>query len=97
MYANVRKYVVGQGQMADVMQRVNQDFVSRIEGSPGFAGYHAIDCGRGVLITVTLGEDRDAVERSADQAAEFVRDELSDLEIERVEAATGEVGVTRGG
>ena len=95
MYASVRKYVVDQAQMSDLMERVDRDFVSRVEGSPGFAGYHAIDCGRGVLITITLGEDRDAVERSMDVAAEFVRDELSDLEIERVEAATGEVGVTR--
>jgi hypothetical protein len=35
------------------------------------------------------------VQQSADMAAEFVRDELADVEIERVEAASGEVTVSK--
>jgi hypothetical protein len=49
------------------------------------------------VITVTLGEDAPAVERSTELAAEFVRDELADLEVERVEAAHGEVTVQQTG
>jgi hypothetical protein len=97
MYASIRKYQVDEDQMAEVMRRVDQSFASRLEGSPGFAGYYAVDCGNRILITVTLGEDREAVDRSAEMAAEFVRDELSDMDIERVEAAAGEVAVSRGG
>jgi hypothetical protein len=97
MYASIRKYQVGEDQMAEVMGRVDEDFASRLEGSPGFAGYYAVDCGNRILITVTLGEDREAVDRSAEMAAEFVRQELSHVDIERVEAAAGEVAVSRGG
>jgi hypothetical protein len=96
MYTSIRKYQVNQDQMAEVMLRVDRDFASRLEESAGFAGYYAIDCGNRILITVTFGDDRDAVDRSVGMAAEFVRDQLSDIEIERVEAATGEVGVSRG-
>jgi hypothetical protein len=95
MYASIRKYQVDQDQMAEVMRRVDEGFAPRLEGSPGFAGYYAVDCGNRILITLTLGDDRDSVERSVEAATEFVRAELSDVDIERVEAATGEVAVSR--
>jgi hypothetical protein len=97
MYASIRKYQVDEGQMPEVMRRVDEVFASRLEESPGFAGYYAVDCGNRILITVTLGDDRDAVDRSAEMAAEFVRDELSGIDIERLEAAAGEVSVSRAG
>jgi hypothetical protein len=96
MYASIRKYQVDEDQMAEVMRRVDESFASRLEESPGFAGYYAVDCGNRILITVTLGDDPQAVDRSAEMAAEFVKDELSGLDIERVEAAAGEVAVRRG-
>ena len=97
MYASIRKYQVDQDQMPEVMRRVDEIFASRLEDSPGFAGYYAVDCGNRVLITVTLGDDREAVDRSAEMAADFVRDELAEIDIERVEAAEGEVSVSRNG
>ena len=95
MHASVRKYKVDPGQMDEVSRRVEERFVSRVSQLPGFGAYHVVDAGNGILITVTLGEDPEAVDQSADLAAEFVRDELSDVEIERVEAATGDVTVSR--
>jgi hypothetical protein len=53
-----------------------------------------VDAGNGILITVTVGDDPEMVERSTEMAAEFVRDELADIEIERVEAAHGDVTVS---
>ena len=93
MQASIRKYKVDQGQMDEISRRVEEKFVSRVSGAPGFVAYYVVDAGNGILITVTVGDDPDAVQQSADLAAEFVRDELSDVEIERVEAASGEVAV----
>jgi hypothetical protein len=95
MQASVRKYKVDQSQMDEVSRRVEEAFVSRVSAAPGFVAYYLIDAGSGILITVTVGDDPDAVQQSADMAAEFVRDELSDVEIERVEAASGEVTVSK--
>jgi hypothetical protein len=95
MHASVRKYKVDQEQMGELSRRIDGRFTPRLSQLPGFVAYHAVDAGNGILITVTLGNDLDAVERSTDLAAEFVRDELSDLEIERVEAAHGEVIVSQ--
>ena len=100
MYASVRKYGVHADQVADLMHRVDEKFVGRLEQMPGFISYQAIDAGtdragESRVFTVTICSDLDAAERSTEIAAEFVRDELSDMEIERIEAATGAVNVSR--
>jgi hypothetical protein len=100
MYASVRKYRVEAEQMDELMSRIDSGFASRIESSPGFVAYQALDCGRdhtggGLLITISTFADYEAAERSAEIAKEFVRDELADFKIEPIEAATGEVKVGR--
>ncbi len=95
MHAGVRKYQVVEDQIAELSRRIEETFAPRLSGIPGFGGYYVVDATHGIVITVTLGEDAAAVERSTELAAEFVRDELADLEVERVEAAHGEVTVER--
>ena len=100
MYASVRKYGADADQVGELMQLIDKDFAGRLEEMPGFIAYQAIDAGadrggEGLVITVTICHDREAADRSAELAAEFVRDELGDVKIERIEAATGEVTVNR--
>jgi len=77
------------------MRRVDATFAPRIEGMPGFVAYELLDCGYGIILAITTCQDREAAERSVDLAADFVERELEDLEVERVEATIGEVGVSR--
>jgi hypothetical protein len=100
MYASVRKYSVDAERVEELMHSVDEKFAPRLEQMPGFVAYQAIDAGvdrggEGRVFTVTICSDRDAADRSAEIAAEFVRDELGDMEIERLEAATGAVSVSR--
>jgi hypothetical protein len=95
MHASVRKYKVGGEVIDELSRRIAEAFVPRLSDIPGFAGYYVVDATHGIVITVTLGEDSAAVERSTELAAEFVRDDLADLEVERVEAAHGEVTVSQ--
>ena len=100
MYASVRKYSVDAERVDELMHRVDEKFVARLEQMPGFVAYQAIDAGvdrggEGRVFTVTICHDREAADRSAEIAAEFVRDELGDMEVERLEAATGAVSVNR--
>jgi hypothetical protein len=95
VHASVRKFKVDPEQMDEILRRITDGFIPQIADAPGFTAYHAVDAGNGILITVTLGDDLDAVERSTEIGAEFVRTELSDLDVERVEAAHGEVRITQ--
>jgi hypothetical protein len=95
MHTSVRKYKVDPEQMDELMRRVDETFAPRIEAMPGFVAYELLDCGHGILITITTCRDREAAEGSVELAADFVAKELEGIEIERVEATIGEVGVSR--
>ena len=95
MYTSVRKYTVDEEQMEELIRRVDEAFAPRIEAMPGFVAYELLDCGHGILLTITSCHDREAAERSVELAADFVAKDLEGIEIERVEATIGEVGVSR--
>ena len=69
--------------------------VPRLEEMPGFVAYECVDCGDGIVCSMTVCMDQESSGRSVMMSAEFVRDELADIEIERLEALDGEVGVSR--
>jgi hypothetical protein len=95
MYTSVRKYKVDPPQVTELIRRVDETFAPRVEAMPGFVAYELLDCGYGIILAITTCHDREAAERSVEVAADFVGEELEDLEIERVEATIGEVGVSR--
>jgi hypothetical protein len=100
MYASVRKYTVDADRVDEVMHRVDETFVPQLEQMPGFVAYQVIDAGadrtgEGRLFTITICGDPGAADRSGELAADFVRAELGDIQLEQVEAATGEVTVNR--
>ena len=100
MYASVRKYSADAERGDELMHRVDERFAPRLEQMPGFLAFQAIDAGvdragEGTVFAVTICSDREVADRSAEVAAEFVRDELGDMEVELFEAATGAVSVNR--
>ena len=100
MYASVRKYSVDPERVDELMHRVDENFAPKVTEMPGFLAYQAIDAGvdragEGTVFAVTICSDREAADRSTEMAAEFVRNELGELGVERLEAATGEVCVNR--
>jgi hypothetical protein len=95
MYASVRRYRVAEGSMDELMHRVDTDFAERISGQPGFCSYQAIAVGDTDCVTITCFREEDDAHNSADMAAEWVKDALGDIQIERVDAASGEIMVSR--
>jgi hypothetical protein len=95
MFCNIRRYRAAQGEMDELMHRIDTEFCDLIEREPGFVGYQACDCGDGTLITLTTFRDSEAAANSATIAAAYVADRLGDLEIERLDASNGEVRVSR--
>jgi hypothetical protein len=77
------------------MHIVDSVFADQIEAIDGFEAYHALDCGGGEIVSISLLRDRAAAEDSDERALEFVRRELGDFDIERTEVIGGEVVVSR--
>jgi len=95
MYCSVRRYRMDPTRVDELMHRVDEGFAELIEREPGFVGYQVLDCGEGTIVTVTTCRDREGAENSIALAAGWIRDNLSDVEIERVDAFVGEAKVSR--
>jgi hypothetical protein len=77
------------------MHIVDEIFADEIEAMEGFEAYHALDCGGGEIVSISLLRDQAMAEASDEWALEFVRRELGGFDIERTEVIGGEVVVSR--
>lgn len=94
-FASVRRYALREGSVAALMHKVDEIFAERIESLDGFEAYHALDCGRSEILSISLLRDRASAEASDDLALQFVGEELGEFDIERTEVIGGEVIVSR--
>jgi hypothetical protein len=94
-FASVRRYTLRTGSIGELMHIVDEVFADEVEAMDGFEAYHALDCGGGELVSISLFRDQAAAEESDERALEFVRRELGDFDIERTEVLGGEVVVSR--
>ena len=94
-FARVRRYRLRSGSIGELMHIVDEVFADEIEAMDGFEAYHALDCGGGEIMSISLLRDRAAAEESDERAVEFVRRALGAFDIERTEVIGGEVVVSR--
>ena len=94
-FASVRRYAFRDGSVAALMHKVDEIFAARIERLDGFEAYHALDCGRSEILSISLLRDQASAEASDDLALQFVGEELGGFDIERTEVIAGEVIVSR--
>ena len=94
-FASVRRYRLRAGSIEALMHIVDEVFADQIEAMEGFEAYHALDCGGGEIVSISLLRDQAAAEDSDERALEFVRRELGGFDIERTEVLGGEVVVSR--
>jgi hypothetical protein len=94
-FASVRRYMLRSGDVPELMHIVDQVFAEQISGTVGFEAYHALDCGRGEILSISLFRDQTAAEESDERALEFVNQHLREFDLERTEVIGGEVRVSR--
>lgn len=97
MFANVRLYRIAAGQLDEAMHLADTELADRLAEEPGFVAYEVMATEDGNVCSMTIFEDREGADRSQDLAAEFVRDHLSGMEVERTGSMIGEVMVSRAG
>lgn len=94
-FASLRRYRADTDSVEEMMHIADTDFADQIAEVDGFEAYHAIECGGGDIVAITVMRDRTAMEESEELAAEFVREKLGGFDIERTETLTGEVVISR--
>ena len=95
MFATIRRYRLTAGSMDALLHEVDVGFAEMIQEHEGFVAYEVLDCGDGMLTTISTFADRSAAEASTDAAAAWIRDKLTDFEMERLAVETGEIAVSR--
>jgi hypothetical protein len=94
-FASIRRYALRRGAVEQLMHVVDEIFADRIEALDGFLAYHALDCGGGEVVSISILRDQATAEESDELASAFVRDQLERFDIERTEVIGGEVVVSR--
>lgn len=93
-FGSIRRYRWRSGDAADLLHTVD-GFAEQTQNIDGFEAYHALDCGRGEILSISMFRDQRSAEDSDDQALQFVTRHLAAFGIERCEVIGGEVLVSR--
>jgi hypothetical protein len=95
MYCSLRLYRADPAKFDEITHLVDTDFADALSEEPGFIDYQVVACEDGRLFSLTMWQDEQGASRSAQLAADFVRDKLAGFEITRTDTLTGEVRVSR--
>ena len=90
MYATVRRYEGGTDPK-ETGRRVNEGFVPIISQIPGFVALYLVDAGDGMMISTSVFQDQAGAEESNRKAADYVRQNLTQLLPKPPKITAGEV------
>ena len=89
MYVVVRRYVGASKLIDDTLER-QSDVRELLSSVPGFRAYYGVNTGNGGVTTITVCDDQAGTSESSRRAAEWVRNNVSDLTIAPPEIIEGE-------
>ena len=90
MYATARRYD-GVTDVREAARRVNEGFIQIVSEIPGFVAYYWIDAGGGVMISMSVFQDRASAEQSNARASDYVRENLASVLPNPPQITAGEV------
>lgn len=90
MYATVRRYD-GVTDVREATRRVNEGFIQIVSDIPGFAAYYWIDGGGGVMISMSVFQDRASAEESNARASDYAREKMASVLPNPPQITAGEV------
>lgn len=96
MFASIRRYRLIEGSLDELTQRVEDGFAEQIRAQPGFRSYQFMDCGDGVVMTISMFREAHEAEASRELAQRWTDESLQDLRFTRLESFSGEVLASRG-
>jgi hypothetical protein len=94
MFASIRRYRLIEGSLDELTQRVEGGFAEQIRAQPGFRSYQFLDCGDGIVMTISIFHEAHEAESSRELAQRWTDENLQDLRFTRLESFSGEVLVS---
>jgi hypothetical protein len=94
-FASIRRYLLRSGEVSKLIHIVDHVFADQIGAMDGSEAYHALDCRRGQILSISMFCDQPMAEASDERALRFVNEHLGGFDIERTEVTGGEVRVSR--
>jgi hypothetical protein len=90
MYATIRRYEsIDQSRADELTTKVDQSLVPRLSKLPGFAGYHLVEAGDGVMSSISFFETSAQADESTRVASDWVRDEKLEKALPNKPTITG--------
>ena len=93
MYASVRRYRIT-GSAKDIAQKVESGLVPILKKNPGFVAYYVVDGGDGHLASISVFDSAEAAHNSNEQAAAWVKDNVSQFVPDPPQVTHGQVLVS---
>ena len=93
MHISIRRYegVLSVGQ---VCRKIGEGFVPILKKTPGFIAYYAVDCGDGVLATISIFSTEEMAQESNERAAEWLKANVAELQPNPPAISQGLVRIT---
>ena len=91
MFAVIRHYHFNPGDSAEIDRRIREEFVPIIKNANGFVRYYWLDTGNGEGASVSVFKDKAGADESVRLAADWVKENLSKLLIQKPEIIEGPV------
>ena len=90
MYATIRRYEsIDQSRAAELTTKVDQSLVPRLSKLSGFAGYHLVEAGDGVMSSISFFETSAQADESTRVVTDWVRDEKLETALPNKPTITG--------
>ncbi len=91
MFAVIRHYHFNPGDSAEIDRRIREEFVPIIKNANGFVRYYWLDTGNGEGASLSVFRDKAGADESVRLAADWVKENLSKLLIQKPEIFEGPV------
>ena len=91
MFAVIRHYHFDPKDGAEIDRRIREEFVPIVKNAKGFVRYYWLDTGDGEGASLSVFKDRAGADDSVRLAADWVKENLSKLLIEKPEVIEGPV------
>lgn len=91
MFAVIRHYQFNPKDGAEIDRRIREEFVPIVKTAKGFVRYYWLDTGNGDGASLSVFKDKAGADESVRLAADYVKEHLSKLFIQKPEIIAGPV------